>query len=157
MKKEIEGISDIRDESNRLGIRIAIDIRKGEIASVILNRLFKLTQLQTSFGIIFLSIVNSSPKVLNLKDQLLYFIDHRREVVIRRTVYELKKAKERAHILEGLKIAVENIDEIIALIKKAEGPHEAKAQLIDRFKLSEISSSSYFGYASAASDWSRKR
>lgn len=137
-EKEIEGISDIRDESNRLGIRVAIDIRKGEIASVILNRLFKLTQLQTSFGIIFLSIVNGSPKVLNIKDQLLYFIDHRREVVIRRTVYELKKAKERAHILEGLKIAVENIDEIIALIKKAEGPVEAKAQLIARFSLSEI-------------------
>ena len=137
-EKEIEGITDIRDESNRLGIRIAIDIKKGEIASVILNRLFKLTQLQSSFGIIFLSIVNGTPKVLNLKDQLLYFIDHRREVVIRRTVYELKKAKERAHILEGLKIAVENIDPIIELIKKSEGPQEAKVQLMARYGLSDI-------------------
>jgi len=136
--KEIEGISDIRDESNRLGIRVCIDIRKGEISSVILNRLFKMTQLQTSFGIIFLSIVNGAPKVLNIKEQLLYFIDHRREVIIRRTVYELKKAKERAHILEGLKIAVENIDPIIELIKKSEGPQEAKTQLMSKYGLSDI-------------------
>lgn len=136
--KSIEGISDIRDESSREGIRICFDVKKGEIASVILNRLYKHTQLQTSFGIIFLSISNGSPKVMNLKEQLLCFIDHRREVVIRRTVYELKKAKEKAHILEGLKIAVENIDAIVEMIKKSEGPAEAKAKLMSGYSLSEI-------------------
>ncbi len=136
--KELQGISDIRDESNRLGIRIAIDLKKGEIANVIINRLFKATQLQVSFGIIFLSIANGSPKVMNLKEQLVSFIDHRREVVIRRTVYELKKARERAHILEGLKVAVENIDEIVELIKKSEGPQEAKDKLMANYSLSVI-------------------
>lgn len=136
--KELQGISDIRDESNRLGIRIAIDLKKGEIANVIINRLFKATQLQVSFGIIFLSIANGSPKVMNLKEQLVSFIDHRREVVIRRTVYELKKAREKAHILEGLKVAVENIDEIVELIKKSEGPQEAKDKLMANYSLSII-------------------
>lgn len=136
--KVITGISDIRDESSREGIRIAIDLKKGEIGNVIINRLFKHTQLQVSFGIIFLSIYNGTPKVMNIKEQLLCFIDHRREVVIRRTIYELKKAKERAHILEGLKIAVENIDAIVELIKKSQGPAEAKAGLIANYSLSEI-------------------
>jgi DNA gyrase subunit A len=136
--KVITGISDLRDESNREGIRIAIDLKKGEIGSVIVNRLFKHTQLQVSFGIIFLSIINGAPKVMNIKEQLLCFIDHRREVVIRRTIFELKKAKEKAHILEGLKIAVENIDAIVELIKKADGPAEAKAQLVSNYSLSEI-------------------
>jgi DNA gyrase subunit A len=136
--KALTGISDIRDESSHLGIRVAIDLKKGEIATVILNRLYKQTQLQTSFGIIFLSIINSSPKVMDLKEQLDCFIDHRREVVIRRTVYELKKAKERAHILEGLKTAVENIDEIVDMIKKSEGPQQAKASLISKYTLSPI-------------------
>ncbi len=138
--KDIEGISDIRDESSREGIRVVIDLKKGEIASVIVNRLYKATQLQVSFGIIFLSISNGSPKVMNLKEMLECFIDHRREVVIRRTVYELKKAKERAHILEGLKVAVENIDEVVEIVKKSEGPADAKAKLISRFALSEIQS-----------------
>lgn len=137
-EKEITGISDIRDESSREGIRIVIDLKKGEIATVIINKLYKATPLQTSFGIIFLSIVNGSPRVLNLKDQLLFFIDHRREIVIRRTVYELKKAKERAHILEGLKIAVENIDAIVEMIKKSEGPVQAKTNLMGKYSLSEI-------------------
>lgn len=137
-EKEITGISDLRDESSREGIRIVIDLKKGEIGTVIINKLYKATPLQTSFGIIFLSIVNGSPRILNLKEQLLFFIDHRREVVIRRTVYELKKAKERAHILEGLKIAVENIDAIVELVKKSEGPHQAKAQLMSKYSLSEI-------------------
>lgn len=137
-EKEITGISDIRDESSREGIRIVIDLKKGEIATVIINKLYKATPLQTSFGIIFLSIVNGSPRVLNLKDQLLFFIDHRREIVIRRTVYELKKAKERAHILEGLKIAVENIDAIVEMIKKSEGPVQAKTNLMGKYALSEI-------------------
>jgi DNA gyrase subunit A len=137
-EKIITGISDIRDESSREGIRVAIDLKKGEIANVIVNRLFKHTQLQVSFGIIFLSIINGAPKVMDLKEQLNCFIDHRREVVIRRTIYELKKAKERAHILEGLKIAVENIDAIVELVKKSQGPAEAKAQLMSVYTLSEI-------------------
>jgi DNA gyrase subunit A len=137
-EKEITGISDLRDESSREGIRVVIDLKKGEIATVIINKLYKSTPLQTSFGIIFLSIVNGQPKVLNIKEQLLYFLDHRREVVIRRTVYELKKAKERAHILEGLKIAVDNIDAIVELVKKAEGPLQAKTQLMSKYSLSEI-------------------
>ncbi|MDC1175221.1 DNA gyrase subunit A [Bacteriovoracaceae bacterium] len=138
--KTIEGISDIRDESSREGIRVCIELKKGEIANVILNRLYKQTQLQTSFGIIFLSINNGSPKVMNIKEQLLCFVDHRREVVIRRTVFELKKAKEKAHILEGLKTAVENIDEIVEMIKKSEGPVQAREKLMSNFSLSVIQS-----------------
>lgn len=137
-EKELEGISDIRDESSREGIRVVIDVKRGENASVLLNRLYKQTQMQVSFGIIFLSISNGQPKVMNLKEMLQCFIEHRREVVIRRTTYELKKAKERAHILEGLKIAVENIDAIVELIKKAEGPQQAKDQLMSKFTLSAI-------------------
>lgn len=137
-EKAIEGISDIRDESSREGIRVVIDVKRGEQGSVILNRLYKQTQMQVSFGIIFLSIYNGQPKVMDLKEQLQCFIEHRREIIIRRTTYELKKAKERAHILEGLKIAVENIDEIVELIKKAEGPAQAKEQLMSRFTLSPI-------------------
>ncbi|TDJ05276.1 MAG: DNA gyrase subunit A [Deltaproteobacteria bacterium] len=136
--KIIQGISDIRDESNRLGIRVVIELKKGEIASVIAKRLFKNTQMQVSFGIIFLSLNNGSPKVMNLKEQLKCFLDHRREVVIRRTVFELKKSEARAHILEGLKVTVENIDVIIELIKKANGPSEAKEQLIAKYSFSEI-------------------
>lgn len=136
--KAIEGISDIRDESSREGIRIVIDIKRGEQGAVILNRLYKQTQMQVSFGIIFLSIYNGQPKVMDLKQQLECFVEHRREIVIRRTTYELKKARERAHILQGLKIAVENIDEIVELIKKAEGPAQAKDQLMTRFVLSPI-------------------
>ncbi len=137
-EKAIEGISDIRDESSREGIRVVIDIKRGEQGAVILNRLYKQTQMQVSFGIIFLSIYNGQPRVMNLKEMLQCFVEHRREVVIRRTTYELKKAKERAHILEGLKIAVENIDEIVEMIKKAEGPAQAKDQLMHRFAMSTI-------------------
>lgn len=137
-EKELEGISDIRDESSREGIRVVIDVKRGENSSVLLNRLYKQTQMQVSFGIIFLSISNGQPKVMNLKEMLQCFIEHRREVIIRRTTYELKKAKERAHILEGLKIAVENIDAIVELIKKADGPQQAKEQLMSRFTLSAI-------------------
>jgi DNA gyrase subunit A len=137
-EKQLVGISDIRDESNKLGIRIVVDIKKGESANVILNQLYKMTQMQVSFGIIFLSIYNGQPKVMNLKQQLQCFIDHRREIVIRRTRFELKKAKARAHILEGLKIAVENIDKIIELIKKSEGPSQAKEQLIKLYTMSDL-------------------
>lgn len=136
--KEIEGIADIRDESSKEGIRIVIDVKKNEPGNVILNKLYKMTQMQVSFGIIFLSIHNGQPKVMNLKEQLQFFIDHRREVIIRRTMYELKKAKARAHILEGLKIAVENIDQIVEMIKKSEGPAQAKESLINTFSLSDI-------------------
>jgi DNA gyrase subunit A len=136
--KELTGISDIRDESNRLGIRVVLDVKRGEQANIILNQLYKHTQLQVSFGIIFLSIHNGQPKVMNLKEMLESFIDHRREVILRRTTYELKKAKERAHILEGLKVAVENIDAIVELIKKSEGPAQAKTKLIKTYSLSEI-------------------
>ncbi len=137
-EKTIVGISDIRDESSKLGIRIVVDIKRGEPANIILNKLFKMTQMQVSFGIIFLSIKNGQPKVMNLKEQLQCFIEHRREVVIRRTMYELKKAKARAHILEGLKIAVENIDEIVELIKKSEGPSEARTKLMGNYSMSQI-------------------
>lgn len=136
--KVLVGISDIRDESNKLGIRIVIDIKRGEPGNIVLNKLFKMTQMQVSFGIIFLSIRNGQPKVMNLKEQLQCFIDHRREVVIRRTIYELKKAKARAHILEGLKIAVENIDAIVEMIKASEGPAQAKENLIKNYSLSDI-------------------
>lgn len=138
--KSLTGISDIRDESNKDGIRVAIDLKRNEISSVILNKLFKVTPLQSSFGIIFLSILNSAPRVLNIKEQLSAFLDHRKEIVIRRTVFELKKAKERAHILEGLKISVENIDRIVELVKTSEAPSEAKKRLIKEFSLSEIQS-----------------
>lgn len=136
--KLIVGISDIRDESNKLGLRIVIDIKRGEPANIILNKLFKMTQMQVSFGIIFLSIKNGQPKVMNIKEQLQCFIDHRREVIIRRTMFELKKAKARAHILEGLKVAVENIDEIVEMIKASEGPSQAKSSLISKYTLSDI-------------------
>jgi DNA gyrase subunit A len=140
--KEIEGISDIRDESNRLGMRIVIELKKGEISKVTLNRLYKQTQLQISYGIIFLAIHKGYPKVLNLKDTLNYFIDHRRDIIVRRTIFDLKKAKEKAHILEGLKKAVENIDSIIELIKKSVNAEEAKKNLIIHYQLSDIQSQS---------------
>ncbi|OFZ36830.1 MAG: DNA gyrase subunit A [Bdellovibrionales bacterium RIFOXYD12_FULL_39_22] len=136
-EKTIEGISGIRDESNRLGIRVCIDLKKGEIPAVVVNRLFKHTQMQESFGIIFLAIHNGAPKVMNLKEILSSFLEHRREIIIRRTIFDLNKAKAKAHILEGLKIAVENIDPIIRLIKSAEGPTEARDQLMSQYKLSE--------------------
>lgn len=135
---KIEGISDLRDESDRDGMRIVIELKKGVIANVILNQLYKHTQLQSSFGIIMLSIVDGRPRILNLKDQLFFFIDHRREVILRRTAYELREAEKRAHILEGLKIAVENIDEVVEIIKKSANPSEAKINLRNRFELSDI-------------------
>ncbi len=135
--KQIEGIADIRDESDRDGIRVVIELKKGVIPQVVLNHLYKHTQLQTSFSIIFLSLVNLQPKVLNLKGLLEEFVSFRKEVVINRTRYELRKARERAHILEGLKIAIENIDEVISIIKKSKNPALAKENLIKRFNFSE--------------------
>ena len=135
--KQIEGIADIRDESDRDGIRVVIELKKGVIPQVVLNHLYKHTQLQTSFSIIFLSLVNLQPKVLNLKGLLEEFVSFRKEVVINRTKYELRKARERAHILEGLKIAIENIDEVISIIKKSKNPALAKENLIKRFNFSD--------------------
>ncbi len=136
--RKIEAISDIRDESDRTGMRIVFDLKKGSIAGVVMNQLFKLTQLQSSFGIIMLSLDNYVPKILNLKEMLQLFIAHRKEVVVRRTAFDLRKAQERAHVLEGLKVAIENIDEVVALIKKAKEPEAAKQNLIKAYQLSEI-------------------
>jgi DNA gyrase subunit A len=135
--KKIEGIADVRDESDRDGIRIVIELKKGEVAQVVLNNLYAHTQMQETFGVIFLGIVHNQPRLLTLQEMLRHFIDHRREVVVRRTQFELRQAEERAHILEGLKIALDHLDEVIALIRAAKTPPEAKEQLRLRFKLSD--------------------
>ena len=134
----IKGISDLRDESDREGVRIVIELKRSEIPLVVLNNLYKHSQLQTTFGVIMLALVNNRPEVLNLKQILHYFIEHRREVVVRRTAFELRKAEERAHILEGLKIALDNLDAVITLIRRAQSPEEARLGLMRRFSLSEI-------------------
>jgi len=136
--RKIEGISDVRDESDRDGLRVVIELRRDAPAEVILNQLYKHTQMQVTFGVIMLALVNGEPKVLNLKEVLEHFIEFRHEVVVRRTKYELDKAEKRAHILEGLKICLDNIDEIVELIKKSRNPETAKTGLIKRFKLSEV-------------------
>ena len=136
--KKINGIAELRDESDRQGMRVVADLKKGEIANVILNQLYKHTALQSTFGVIMLALVNNQPRVLNLKRLLSNFLQHRREVVVRRTKYDLRKAEERAHILQGLKIALENLDAVIALIKASRNPEVAKAGLVREFKLSEI-------------------
>ena len=136
--RRIEGVSDIRDESDRDGMRVVVELKRGEDPEIITNQLFKLTPLQSTFGMIMLSIVNNQPRVLNLKEMLGQFIAFRKEVVTRRTAFELKKAEERAHVLEGYKIALDNIDAIVTLIKKSAGPPEAKQGLIRRYRLSEI-------------------
>jgi DNA gyrase subunit A len=137
-EKKLEGISDLRDESDREGMRIVIELKKDENPQIILNHLYKQTQMQSSFGIIMLAIVNNRPKVLTLRETINHFIDHRREIVTRRTIFDLKKAEARAHILEGLKIALDNLDEVINLIKSSASPLEAKSGLMLRFGLSEI-------------------
>jgi DNA gyrase subunit A len=135
----IKGISDLRDESSdREGVRIVIDLKRNEIPLVILNNLYKHTQLETTFGVIMLALVNNRPEVLNLKQILHHFLEHRREVVVRRTIYELRKAEERAHILEGLKIALDNLDAVIALIRRSQSPDEARAGLMRQFSLTDI-------------------
>ena len=140
--KQLTGVSDIRDESNKEGIRVCIDLKKGEIGDIVINKLYKQTQLQISFGIIFLSIIDGRPKVMNLKEQLIAFIEHRREIVIRRTLYLLKKSKAKAHVLEGLKTAVENIDQIVEYIKKAKEPQEAREQLMKKYSFTQIQAQS---------------
>ncbi|MDD1713588.1 MAG: DNA gyrase subunit A, partial [Methanoregulaceae archaeon] len=136
-EKKMEGISDLRDESDRDGIRIVIDLKKDEPAGVILNQLYKHTQMETTFGIIMLSIDRGQPRILNLKDILQRFVEFRKEVVTRRTIFDLNRAKERAHILEGLVIALNNIDAVVALIKASNSPQEAAVGLCQRFGLSE--------------------
>lgn len=137
-EKRITSISEVRDESDRHGLRIVMELKKDEIAEITINQLYKMTPLQKSFGIILLCIVNNKPEVLNLKEILVHFIDHRRTVIYRRTAFELRKAEEKAHLLEGLKIAISNLDEVVELIKGSANPAEAKAGLISRFELSEL-------------------
>ncbi len=137
-EKKIEGISDLRDESDRNGIRIVIDLKKGSIADVIINKLYKLTSLETSFGINMMAVVNNRPQLLNLKQILEYFLEHRKEVILRRTRFDLEKAEHRAHILEGLQIALDNIDEVVRLIRASTTAAEAKDKLMHTFKLSPV-------------------
>lgn len=136
-EKVIEGISAVRDESDREGMRVVIELKRNEVPEVILNQLYKHTQMQTSFGIILLAIHQNQPKLLSLKEMLHLFLQHRREVVTRKSLFELKKAEARAHILEGLKKAIDQIDAIIATIKASKAPKEARERLMDRFDLSE--------------------
>ncbi|HHL72637.1 MAG TPA: DNA gyrase subunit A [Bacteroidetes bacterium] len=136
--KRVEGISDIRDESDRDGMRVVLELKRDAYPEAIINNLYKYTQLQTTFGVIMLALVEGRPVVLNLKQILQHFINFRHEVVVRRTRYDLDKAEKRAHILEGLKICLDNIDEIVELIKKSESPDAARTALMERFALSEI-------------------
>ena len=135
--KKITGITDLRDESNRQGMRICIELRRDANPNVILNLLYKHTQLQDTFGVNMLALVNNEPKVLNLLEMFTYYLDHQKDVVTRRTQFELNKAQERAHILEGYLIALDNIDEVIAIIRGSQTTQEAKEKLIGRFALSE--------------------
>lgn len=137
-EKKIEGIQDLRDESDREGMRIVIELKKDEFVEVILNQLYKFTSMETTFGIIFLSIVNNRPRIMDLKTMLVLFLDFRKEVIRKRTAFELKEAEKKAHILEGLKKAIDQLDLLIALIRKAKNPPEAKAQLISTFAFSTI-------------------
>ncbi len=138
----IKGISDLRDESSdREGVRVVIELKRGEIPLVVLNNLYKHTPLETTFGVIMLALVNNRPEILNLKQILHHFLEHRREVVVRRTAFELRKAEERAHILEGLKIALDHLDAVIALIRRSQSPDEARAGLMRQFSLTEIQAS----------------
>ncbi len=136
--KHIEGISEIRDESDREGMRVVIELKRDAMSEIVLNNLFKQTQMQVTFGIIMLAIANKEPKVFNLMELFDLFLNHRKTVVIRRTIFDLEKARARAHILEGLKIAVDNIDEVIKIIRASADDEEARHNLMERFKLSEI-------------------
>ena len=137
-EKRVEGIADLRDESDRDGMRIVIDLKRDAVAEIIINQLYKHTPLQDSFGVNLLAIVDGRPKILNLKEALKAFLDHRKEVVTRRTAYDLRKAEERLHILDGLKIALDNLDAVIRLIRSSQDPQVAKQGLIQSFGLSEI-------------------
>jgi DNA gyrase subunit A len=137
-EKKIEGVTDIRDESDRDGMRIVLEVRKDAVAPVILNRLYKYTQMEVSFGIILLAIVNGRPQILNIKEILQNFVSHRKEIIVRRTIYELRQAEARAHVLEGLKKALDFLDEVIEVIRSSSDPKEAKARLMMDFTLSDI-------------------
>lgn len=137
-EKRIEGISEVRDESDRDGMRVVIELKRGENREVVLNQLYKHTSMQSNFGIIFLALVNNRPQYLTLREMLVHFIDHRREVIRRRTLFDLQKAEARAHILEGLRIAVDNIDEVIKLIRSSQTRQDALDGLMSKFELSEI-------------------
>jgi DNA gyrase subunit A len=136
-ESKIQGVADLRDESDREGMRVVIDLKRGEVAGVILNQLYKHTQMQTTFGVIMLALIDNQPKVIPLKEMLLSFVEYRRTVVIRRTRFELKRAEERAHILEGLKIALDNLDAVIALIRRSRSPEIAREGLMRQFGLSQ--------------------
>jgi len=136
--KKINSISEVRDESDRHGLRIVIELKKDEIADIALNQLYTMTQMQKSFGIILLAIVNNKPEVLNLRQILEHFIAHRKVIIYRRTAFELRKAEEKAHILEGLNIALDNLDDVVALIRASNSPQDAKEELIRRYELSDI-------------------
>ena len=136
--KKLDGISDLRDESDREGMRVVIELKRGEQPQIVLNKLYKLTPMQTSFGVILLAVVDGQPRVLTLAKIINLFLDHRKEVVRCRTIYDLTKAQKRAHILEGLKKALDHLDAVITLIRKAKSPAEAKEQLSGQFELTEI-------------------
>jgi DNA gyrase subunit A len=137
-EKKVEGISDLRDESDRTGMRMVIELRRDANPQVVLNKLYKLTQLQQTFGIIMLALVDNKPRVLNLREMLHYYLEHQKEVVVRRTRFDLRKAEERAHILEGLRIALRNLDAIIKLIRASRTTDEARSGLMEKFSLTEI-------------------
>lgn len=137
-EKKLEGISDINDESDRNGMRIVYDLKRDAIPSIVMNKLYQLTALQSSFSVNNIALVGGRPKMLNLKDMIHYFVEHRHEVVVRRTVYELNEAERKAHVLVGLLIALDNLDEVIALIRASKTPEEAKNGLMSRFELSDI-------------------
>ena len=136
-EKRVDGITDLRDESDRSGMRICIELRRDANANIVLNQLFKHTQLMDTFGVIMLALVNNKPKVLNLSEMLHLYLDHQKDVVTRRTKYDLNKAEERAHILQGLLIALDNIDEVIRIIRGSETVQLAKQRLMERFGLSD--------------------
>jgi DNA gyrase subunit A len=136
-EKRLDGIADLRDESDREGIRIVVELKRGEVPEIVLNNLYRNTQMQTTFGIIFLAIVNNKPEVMDLPTMLRHFVEHRKEIVVRRTRFDLKKAEEREHILAGLVIALDNIDRVIALIRGSKTPPDAKAALMTEFGLSD--------------------
>lgn len=139
-ERRIEGVSDLRDESDRKGIRIVIDLKRGTIPEIVINSLYKFTPLESSYGINMLAVVDNRPQLLDLKSALVHFMEHRREVIIRRTRYDLRKAEARAHILEGLRVALDNIDEVVALIRASRTPQEAKEALATRFGLTDVQS-----------------
>ncbi|WP_235641565.1 DNA gyrase subunit A [Humidesulfovibrio mexicanus] len=136
--KKIDGVSDLRDESDRKGIRIVLELKRGAIADIVINALYKFTPLETSFGINMMAVVGNRPRLLNLKQILAHFLEHRREVIIRRTRFDLDKSEARAHILEGLKIALDNIDEVVALIRASKTALDARSGLMERFSLTEV-------------------